>query len=212
MTPLAEADDVASLLGRALTATEAAQVDALLRSASARIRAFCRQDFTYATDDQITLRPVGNTLRLPQRPVESVAAVAAVNADGQGTLPVVGWLWDGIDKIHIGPFATDIFVSLPSVLDDLDHGFGHSYRVTYTHGYQDIPDLIVDITANAAIRVLTAPSESEGMVGEQIGQYSYQTQQGQGSFGRTVRLTPGDRLALIEAGYRRRATTIQTRQ
>lgn len=207
--PLAGSEDVELLLGRTLTTAEEDQVAGLLASASTRVRAFCKQTFSRVDDDQVTLRPLGTTLRLRSGPVISIAEVAAVGPDGTGLFPVVGWHWDGIDRIDLAGLNPEVFVSLPAWWDQ-SRG-ASSYRVTYTHGHDTIPPLIIDVVANAAIRVLNSPSAVEGSTMQTIGQYSEQFQQSQGAPGRAVRLTAADRQALIDAGYRRQATTVQLR-
>jgi hypothetical protein len=207
--PLATIEDLEALLGRDLTAAEAARAPALLASASERVRAFTGQSFDPVVDDVVVLRPVGTLLRLPQRPVTAVTAVVAIG--GQPTLPDVplsGWTWDGADLVDIGGLDR-VVVNLPEWW--YDSGGPNTYRVTYSHGYATIPAFIVDLVAGMVLRTLTAPSMVEGLVSdqEQIGQYSHGYRLADpGSSGPSVRLTADDKQALIDAGYKPQATTV----
>lgn len=209
LEPLATIRDIEEIIGRELTAAEAAKAPGLLRSASTRIRAFCRQQFDRVDDDTVVLRPTGGVLRLPQRPVLDVTAVVAVGSNGLPDLPVPGWTWDGRDTVDLTGIATATFVALPSWWDDTDR-VTTAYRVTYSHGYDTTPDLIVDICRDAALRALNSPSPVEGVTQTTIGQFSEQFQQAEGSPGVAVRLSPADRKDLVDNGYRRTAGTIGT--
>jgi len=204
--PLATEADLVDRIGE-LTEAQTSRAGALLVDASAKVRGFCRQTFTLIEDDAVVLRPVGTLLRLPQRPVLDVTAVVAVGCNGLPDLPLAGWCWDGADKVDVAALNSGTFVSLPAWWDDLDR-HAVTYRVTYDHGYAEIPEDVVAVVCAMVNRTLTAPSMVEGMVSEGIGQYRYQLQQGGGSAGTSVRLTGEDRQALLDAGYRRRATTI----
>lgn len=207
MAALATAADLEARLGRALTDAEAPRAEALLADASALVRAFTRQRFDLVTGDQVVLRPVGTLLRLPQRPVLAVTAVVAIG--GQPSLPDVplsGWVWDGSDLLNIHALDA-VVVNLPEWW--YESGGPNTYRVTYNHGYATIPAEVVAVVCAMVNRTLTAPSLVEGLVQENIGQYGYQLQQGSGgSVGPTVRLTAADKQALIDAGHRRRSTTV----
>jgi hypothetical protein len=208
---LATVQDLEARLGRDLTPTEANRAETLLGDASALVRSYTRQTFDLVEDDELVLRPVGVELRLPQRPVTAVASVAAVGGhDTIPDIPLTGWTFDGIDIVNVDGIDSNVWVSLPAWWED--HG-GHpdTYRVVYTHGYATVPPEVVTVVCAMVLRTLTAPSPVEGMVSERIGQYNYQLQQGGGSTGVSVRFTQADKDALIAAGYKRRATTVQVR-
>lgn len=211
MAPLATTTDLESRLGRDLTADETARADALLADASALVRGYTGQDFTQVVGDEVVLRPVGTTVRLPQRPVTDVTSVVAVGGSDtipDITLPAGSWTWDGIDKVDVWPPSTDWLLNLPETWSD---GWGavNTYRVTYSHGYAEVPDDVVAVVCAMVLRTLLAPSMVAGMVSERIGAYNYQVQQGSGSSGASVGITQADRDVLKR--YRRKATTIQTR-
>lgn len=210
LQPLAVPADLEELLGRALTIPEAAKAKALLRSASIRIRSFCRQTFDLVTDDAVTLRPLDDKLRLPQRPVIDVTLVEAVGSNGIPDLTIPGWTFDGVDTITIAGVSSSTFVALPAWWDDLDRGTP-TCRVTYSHGYAYYPDLIRDIAAGAALRTLVSPTPVEGQTQVTVGQYTEQFQQAAGAPGLAVRLSAQDKRDLIDGGFRRTAGTIQAR-
>jgi hypothetical protein len=170
MTDLATPEDLAARLGRYLTDVEATRAGALLTDASAMVRAYTGQDFTTATD-QATLRGQGGTIRLPQRPVTAVTSVIAIGGDGAPDVTVIDWIWDGLDQIRVGEGS--FVINLPAVWWD-DDGYPGTYRVTYTHGYADVPADVVAVVCGMVLRTLTAPTMAGGVRSETIGPYSYQ--------------------------------------
>jgi anti-sigma regulatory factor (Ser/Thr protein kinase) len=79
--------------------------------------------------------------------------------------------------------------------------------VTYSHGHEDVPDGIVRVACAMVNRVLTAPTATEGLGGETIGQYSYQAPGGSSGVG--VYLSKGDMASLRR--WRSSAGTIMVR-
>ncbi len=213
MDPLAVDQDLKDRLGRDLTAAEAARSPALLKDASAKIRSYTKQQFTKVEGDVIVLRPVGSHLRLPQRPVLSVDVIVAVGGAGlpDVTVPPGCWQWDGVDLVELWPLNPDVWLSLPTDWAQYGQWGPDTYRVTYDHGYETIPDDVVAVCCTMVLRTLTSPTSTEGLVSESIGQYNYQYGQGPGrqSPGPTVKMTDDDRNEL--AHYRRKATSIQLR-
>lgn len=208
MAALATDSDLEARIGRALTTSESARSAALLADASAQIRGYTRQTFTPVEDDVIVLRPVGATLRLPQRPVTAVSAVVAIGG-GVGTdttLSAGDWTWDRIDKVELPGCGWRPTSWLSAEPPD-------TYRVTYDHGDVEVPGFIVAMCCRMVLAVLLAPTMTEGLVQERIGQYQYGYGQfpGGGSPGATVRMTDADRTELRQAGYRRSSGTIQLR-
>ena len=210
LAPLASITDLEDRLGRTLTDEEAAKAPALLRDASAKIRAFCRQSFDYVTGDVVTLREVGYKLTLPERPVTAVTSVVALSGHSElADVTLTGWQWDGLDQINLRGLS-EVIVNLPEWWHDTPGGPG-TFRVTYDHGYPTTPDDIVAKTCELATRVLTSPSPTEGMGSERAGPFSYTMAPGAGTFGAAVRLTKQDRDDLVAAGYRRAGGAIQMR-
>lgn len=209
MPDLADTTDLEATLGRNLTATELAKAPALLASASAKIRAYCRRQFTETEDDELVLRPIGTELRLPGKPVTEVAQVEQIGTAGSAdrVMSVSEWAFDGIDRIELWPCPTAVSGVLPTAT------YANTYRVTYSHGEATADQFITDKCVELVLRTLLAPTQVAGLVQERIGQYSYQYGQASGdqSPGATVRMTREDKRDLAEAGYRRTAGTIQTR-
>jgi hypothetical protein len=209
MPDLATTDDLEAMLGRDLTAAEAAKAPALLTSASAKIRTYCRRTFTEVEDDELVLRPIGTELRLPNKPVTEVAQVEQIGTAGSTdrVMSTSEWAFDGIDRIELWPCPTVVAGVAPTAT------YANTYRVTYSHGESTAPQVIIDKTVELVLRTLLAPTQTAGLVQERIGQYAYQYGQASGdqSPGATVRMTKEDKRELVEWGYRRTAGTIQTR-
>ena len=198
MDPLASATDLSDRLGRPLTSAEEARAQALLMDASAKVRSYTKQDFTRTDNETVVVRAQQGEIRLPKRHVIDVTAVVAIGAGGAPDLPVVGWQWDGLDIIRA---VTDSpIINLPEDWYDDVEAYPGTYRVTYSHGDAQVPDVVVAVVARMALRTLTAPTMAGGMTGETIGPYSYRTD-GSG-VGTAVLMTDEDRQELKDAGYR----------
>lgn len=187
-TPLATAGDLAARIG-ALTDAQAARSSALLVDASAMVRAYARQPLGMVVDDEAIVVPSNRTITLPHRPVTAVTSVAQL--DGT-TVPAADWEWNGIDEITVV------------------HGWlTPTMRVVYSHG-EAVPDGVVAVVCAMVGRVLTAPSPTEGLSAETIGQYSYQSAGGASS-GVSVRLARSDEAALVLLGLRRQSASVAVR-
>ncbi|WP_411078503.1 hypothetical protein [Streptomyces sp. cmx-10-25] len=133
--PFATSADLVARLGRDLEAVEQSQADRLLADASNLIRMEAGyQQISRVDDDTVTLRGSGRAvLKLPQRPVRDVTAVAGLSP--------AAWVWDGGEsltrldgRLWVGPVT-----------------------VTYSHGFD--PDDIayqvaVSVACDAVKRVL----------------------------------------------------------
>jgi hypothetical protein len=203
MVDLATQDDLKGRLGRDLTAEEEARASALLSDASALVRDFTRQEFTAVVADVIILRPVGSLLRLPQRPVTAVTTVEAVAPDGTSTAEMSFWSWDGRDKIDLTYATYSADFTDPAWRDRRQPD---TYQVTYDHGDDTIPHIVMATVCAMVLRTLLSPSMTTGMVAERIGAYNYQLQQGAGAAGATVVMTAADEKALARYGPRRSGT------
>lgn len=167
MSALASPADLTARLGRDLTEQETARAEALLNDASAVVRAYTRQNFDLATDDEVVLRATGGRITLPGRPVQGVSRVEVLG--GGVALPdftLADWLFDGIDTIRVGEGAA--VINLPEAWWD-DDGYPGTYRVTYTHGYAEVPADVLSVVCGVVLRVLTNPS---GYRSETVGSYS----------------------------------------
>lgn len=172
---LATVEDITDRMPRALTSEEEARSAFLLKDASSRIRAFTRQKFSKIQTAEV-MAPEDNQIILPQRPVVSVDGVARVNADGRSYLPFGVWTWDGIATIMLGPPAA--VINAPEVWTDTDWFWRNvTYLITYTHGFETVPDEIVGICAGMVQRTLLSPG-APGQISGTVGSYSYRMADG----------------------------------
>ncbi|MFB7671675.1 hypothetical protein ACFC26_09680 [Kitasatospora purpeofusca] len=161
LPPLATAADLAAALQRQL---DPAQADLAIRRASARVRRFTGQTLSFVSQETAELEGGTQTLQLPQRPLV---------LDGQNPLTVVeladfsgieyqavqdrdytrigneltrGYPWYG-QRTRLGgwPFNRTLGVWTMRV------------RVTYSHGYAEVPDDIADVVLDLASMNLTNP-------------------------------------------------------
>lgn len=128
-TPLADANDVKSALGRDLTSIEAARVDAIIAKASELFRLRSGQRFTPGRSD-VRLRVTGGVVFLPQRPVTAVHSV--LNDDDQAMT----------------------YKLRKSRLMDVCLRSHEFVTVDYSHGSDDVPELVTRTIAEIAVKVL----------------------------------------------------------
>lgn len=153
-----------ALLGREFTDDETLSAQLALDLATGAIRDHTRQHLSLVEDDEVTLN--GNTSRqlvLPERPVVSVSTV---NINGTPIAPV-GWqlvrdtIWWGNTLLNVA-----------NATDDLGYGWGTistPIDVTYTHGFDPIPDGIRAVCAYVAFQAFRQPIP---ITAESIGNYS----------------------------------------
>ena len=150
MNALATIDDVEVRLGRSLTVNEATRVAIALDDGSASVRSYTGLQFT---PGEVTARLQVKRCRviLPQRPVLGVSAVADMNGN-----PVT-FQWFAGDKVTVPANVVDSWSFEPwrNGLQWVD--------VTYTYGYDPIPDEIVGVVAQKALRALGTSPELAGV-------------------------------------------------
>ncbi|MEU9436597.1 hypothetical protein [Streptomyces sp. NPDC048252] len=135
----------AELTASMQTPVDAAAADLALASASAVIRRWTRQTITRVVDDVATLRIIDcGELVLPQRPVVSVSHVN-VNA-----LVLNDWVLSGDRLLRAGGWR-----QLPGTTTYPDPGL---VQVTYTHGWDEIPDEVRAVCLDLAASTLSNPS------------------------------------------------------
>lgn len=152
--------DFAAETGHTFGSAEEVQALALLKRASGVVRRYLRLDVTRATTtDTFRLQradhhhvAVGGKLTLPQRPIEEVTAVE-VNG-----LPTYDWWLEDV---------TLLVRSAPWEYPPAAHG-PPEVAVTYTHGWDPVPDDIAAIVMQAANRAMVNPGQvrSEAVGGE----------------------------------------------
>lgn len=200
MEPLATTDDLEAVLGRTLTDTEAARVEALLVQASAVVRRRSTQDFTQA-ETIIRLHIRDGFAVLPQRPVNDVSTVQTIDGND------VWYQWDGLDRIIVDPsraindFELNTLAYPPPTID-----------VTYDHGYaptdddppaSTIPADVVALVCQVVLRTLGQDPTAAGMQQESIAGYSYSV--GSAAAAGVVGLLPAE--AEFLDTFRRRGAT-----
>src|SRR5919106_429763 len=140
----AEVDDLAALLGETFDATRAAQAELALDLAATAIRSVAGQTIDYVEDDEVVLVGVWEAdLGLPQRPVIDVAAVEV-----DGTVDTDWELVGSALRRSLGGWG----------------GPGVSVEVTYTHGYETIPEAVRSVCLQAAARFMINPEASAGTI------------------------------------------------
>lgn len=123
----------------------------MLRLASGKVRDYCGpQLLSYVSDDQVTLTPSERGVAyLPELPVVGLPSAVEVTTDGGLTwAPMASWTFDlATGKLsdastwpHRAPTAAS------------------SWRVTYSHGYQSIPDGIQGVVLDIAARSINTPA------------------------------------------------------
>jgi hypothetical protein len=167
LQPLTTVEQVGGLLKVDLPSDDAAAVSALAW-ASDLVRIYTGQTITRVEDDVVLLTPANGVIELPQWPVVSVSLVE-VNDRYDGSL------WTPLDpaeyrldigRARISGTGSGSYYGYPSWPY---HWPVHpeSFRVTYTHGLDEVPDGIAGATASIAARIMTMPP---GILNERNGQ------------------------------------------
>lgn len=163
MANFAQVVDVENVLQQEILGAEKiAAAEFALRTASAAIRDYCRQQISLVEDDVITLDTRrGRYIFLPELPVVAVSSViengTALVDVGDYRLQENGVLYRMHHSWYLGPQAV---------------------VVTYTHGRAVIPDMIQAVCARAASRLYQAGLRAEetagvpGVVSKALGDFS----------------------------------------
>lgn len=142
LPPFATAAELAAVMQ---TPVDSAAADLALASASAVIRRWTRQTITRVTGDVVQLRAADcDALVLPQRPVVSVSEVKVQ------ALVLTDWVLSGDRLLRTGGWR-----HLPGTSSYPDPGIVH---VTYTHGWDEIPDDVRAVCLDLASATLANPS------------------------------------------------------
>ena len=132
--PLAVQSDVEAALGRVLTESEVARIEGILLKASALFRREAKQEFT-AGSSTVRLKVNGGRVYLPQCPVTAVTAVV----DDRG---------EAVEYERAGQWLT---VCL---------GSDKFVTVAYSHGDDEVPDLVRLTIAEVGAKVLSMSAEA----------------------------------------------------
>lgn len=171
-TPLAMQADLEAALQRTLDPAQAAMA---LRRASARVRKHCRQEFTLVENETVTLPGNGRVLRLPQRPIVVDGTHPLTVTELFGLTDVEYEALEGRDYTRIGTeltrgeawWAPTRLMGWPWMRPQ--GIWAQRVRVTYSHGYSEIPDDVVDVVLDLAAMSMTNP---QGLRSESIDDYS----------------------------------------
>lgn len=159
MEPLATID---ALEARGITVDDADRADNALADISALVRAYTGQTFTLVTDDLTRIRTRNGEVRLPQRPVVDVTAVATV--DGS----TVDYVWDAGEVVFLSGFG----VSLNSFEVEPFRNRATWLDVTYSHGYATTPDDILAVVCGLAAKALAREPTGADVTQESAGPFS----------------------------------------
>jgi hypothetical protein len=170
-TPLITQDDLEAALQRTLDPAQAAMA---IRRASARVRKHCRQQFTLVENDTVTLPGGGRVLRLPQRPIvvddtrlltvvelfgiadQEYTALEGRDFTRIGSELTRGEAWWAPTRLMGWPFMRPMGI------------WSQRVRVTYSHGWAEVPDDVVDVVLDLAQMNMTNP---QGLRSESIDDY-----------------------------------------
>lgn len=151
-----------------------ADVAAALSWASSAVEAYCERDFSYKADDVVLVDPfpVKRSAQLPNPPVVGVSMVEGWMRSELGSmawreLTNFAWTADGLLWDTTGQPGTDVSAlpSWPSAPKSL--------RVTYTHGFSDPPQDLVEAVVKAAGNYLANPFNMvQRRTGEVMAQWS----------------------------------------
>lgn len=188
MTEFCDISDVQNLLQ--VEISNATSCTRAITAATAAIQNYCRQEIGLVEDDEITLDvwQASYKIFLPEMPVVEIASVVEDDetlkggSDEDYALAQYGVLLRRGRKWKTGP----------SIL-----------VVTYTHGYEDIPEDIEAICARAAARTYQAGLKSSadaaipGVSGKSLGDFSVNYHAGTGGVGEGVMGVSGSRMLLL---------------
>jgi hypothetical protein len=159
-TSFATVDQLAAYLQQPLSPGDPSAT-LMLNIASAMVREELQQDLDYVANDVQMLDPInGAWIFLPQMPVMAVTLVEYLDADG------VTWL-TADPSLYTVSLRLGIIAGLPNLGTQWPKTPG-SWRVTYSHGFNPIPDSLVGVCLGVAARTYSTPAGAES---ERIGGY-----------------------------------------
>lgn len=149
----ASSTDLQAWLGVDLTAAEHIRAGRLLADATGLVQKATRQTIARVTNDVFT-RPgaYADRIRLPERPV---VAVTSVVLDDETLTAGDEWYLDGDELVRVGVWPTS-----QNHFKTLGGGWGDPSQaliVTYTHGYDPVPETVKAVCLQAVTRVWTNP-------------------------------------------------------
>ena len=169
MANLATLDQLSAYLGETLPANDPSGL-LMLQIASGMVRDYLHQDIDYKANEVVTLDPLnGSYVLLPQLPVVDVTKLE-IYVDGAWSIVASGFytVSRAMGMIAGKPGNGIDFPSDPE-----------TWRVTYSHGYETVPDTIIGVVCGVAARAYTEPTSVSS---ESLGGYSVSYQMHEGGF------------------------------
>ncbi len=140
----------------------------LLGWASDIVRQYVGQQITLVEDDTVLLTPRNGVVELPEWPVREVSLVEVEDRYDTGTFTPLDpqeYRLDGL-RNRIRGTGNGSYYGYPAWPYHWPVHEG-SFRVTYTHGLDEVPDGVAGVTAAVAARIHNMPP---GIVNERNGQ------------------------------------------
>jgi hypothetical protein len=136
---------------------------ALLHDASAKFRLEAGGQEITLSETTVRINAAAGTCRLPQVPVVAIESVK--DLDGND----VAYVWDGLETLD---FSTGVALLSDFAFEPI-RSRTFAVDVTYTHGYDPVPDDVVAAVCQIAGRAYGNPSTEAGITQETTGSYSY---------------------------------------
>lgn len=132
----------------------------MLDIASGMVRDFLQLNLSPVANEVVLLDPIeGSFVLLPELPISSVSKVEIF--DGTSWTELTTNQYTVSRRIGMIAGAPGVGIDFPTKPE--------TWRVTYSHGYTEMPSTIVGVTLALAARFYTAP---DGITSESIGGYS----------------------------------------
>lgn len=211
LPPLATVADLEAAMQVAPGSLDTDQAELALRRASARVRSHTGQDITLVEDETVLLDGGERVLVLPQRPavVDAEHPLTVVELPDWGGVEIEavedrdftrlgseltrGYPWYNTSRLAGWPWQRALGVWAPRV------------RVTYSHGYAEVPDDIVDVVLDLATMSMSNPTNLRDE-SVQIDDYSHSQTYASETIG-GARLTANHKRALRR--YQRTAFSVK---
>lgn len=162
LPPIAVVEQLAAYLQQPLAAADPSAT-LMLQIASAMVRDELQQDLTFTAGDVAIVDPInGAWVFLPQMPVSAVTAVEYLDTSQSPAAWVVA-----DPSLYSVSLRLGVISALPNTGVRWPQTPG-SWRVTYDHGYETIPDGLVGVCLGVAARTYSTPAGAEL---ERIGGY-----------------------------------------
>lgn len=161
LDPLATIDDLSARVVGGIADVDVLRADAALTDASAAFRVWARQDITAGTTTDLLIAVLDGAIRLPQGPVAAISSITDLYG-GQVT-----YNWFSGQVVMVWPLLPDFgahpHLAPPEVQLQV--------KVTYDHGFDEIPAEVVSIVCAMAARGMSRPAESANVTGKKIDGY-----------------------------------------